>query len=144
MEVELLKLEKKYKEYFDRSMSRERSLAFRKHLTGPHFFSDLDSWYLHFLAVSTKHHRLGIGGRLMDWGMSKALEANLPAVLYASPAGRGLYSKKGFKTIGLLNFPPGNGMNMAMLWEPPGYEGVFRKMVREAAPTEEPGVELVE
>ena len=143
VESELLKLEKKYREYLglDKSVSQERLSAFREHVRDSNFFSEMDSWYLHFLSVSTKHHRLGIGGLLMDWGISRALEANLPAVLYASPAGRGLYSRKGFKTIGLLDYPPGNGKNMAMLWEPPGFEGVFRKMLKDVAPSE---VELVE
>ena len=54
---------------------------------------------LHLLVTDPKHHRRGAGAMLIAWGLGKADSARLPGFLEASPMGKPLYARMGFKPI---------------------------------------------
>jgi predicted N-acetyltransferase YhbS len=80
-------------------------------------------WYLGLLGVDPKYQRRGIGAKLVKHGFSMAREGGLPMALEATVAGKGLYSKLGFKTIQKLRIGPLSGEIVAMLWEPESLKG---------------------
>ena len=54
---------------------------------------------LHILAVRPTHHRRGIGSTHLSWGSEKADELSLPMFLEASPMGRPLYERHGYRAV---------------------------------------------
>ena len=79
-------------------------------------------WLLGLLGVDPKCQRRGIGQRIVQRGLDVAAQENVPVTLKASPVGRGLYQKMGFKTIqteGVVEEAAARG-GLPMLWEPPG------------------------
>ncbi|EPE30171.1 Acyl-CoA N-acyltransferases (Nat) [Glarea lozoyensis ATCC 20868] len=81
-----------------------------------HFFGTLVSkrkenmgerkhWYLELLATRPEWQGKGAGSKMLKWGLGKADEEGLEAYLEASPAGKRLYEKMGFKEIGRLVVP---------------------------------------
>lgn len=62
-------------------------------------------WYLAVLGVHPKAQRRGIGGMLLDWGLQRAREETeqrgkaVPVTMTSSPAGQGLYIRKGFRIV---------------------------------------------
>ncbi|KAJ4256051.1 hypothetical protein NW762_009125 [Fusarium torreyae] len=59
------------------------------------------------IAVHPKYQGRGVARKLVQWGMNKAREEGLPIELAATPAGSGLYTKLGFKKIGVWRWKPG-------------------------------------
>ncbi|KAM0547247.1 hypothetical protein ACHAPJ_010509 [Fusarium lateritium] len=53
------------------------------------------------IAVHPKYQGRGVARNLVQWGMNKAREEDVPIELAATPAGSGLYTKLGFKKIGV-------------------------------------------
>lgn len=51
---------------------------------------------LDICAVDPAYQRRGVGNQLVEWGVKKADEQGLDAVVESSPFGRGLYEKHGF------------------------------------------------
>lgn len=43
---------------------------------------------------------MGIGAKLLEWGVAEACRRGLPAYTEASPKGEGLYKRAGFTEIG--------------------------------------------
>jgi predicted N-acetyltransferase YhbS len=80
-------------------------------------------WYLGLLGVDPKYQRRGIGAKLVKHGFSIAREGGLPMALEATVAGKGLYSKLGFKTIQKSRIGPLSEEIVAMLWEPESLKG---------------------
>ena len=131
MEGMLLQIQSNYSWYTgaDKSLSKVNKAAFMDYVRRSGIFDGLDhTWFLRILAVATKFQRQGVGGQLVDWGLEKAKQAEIPVTICASTKGQGLYRKKGFRKLSMLEFPPG-GTDLAMLWEPPGMEGHFRAML---------------
>ncbi|KAL7805065.1 acyl-CoA N-acyltransferase [Trichoderma aethiopicum] len=58
-----------------------------------------DVWHLDYLGVDPQHQRKGIGRMLLDWGLSRAASENKDCYLTATPAGRPLYTKRGFEVV---------------------------------------------
>lgn len=56
-------------------------------------------WFLHFLGVSPRYQRQGVGKYLLSWGIEKADEESMPSYLEASARGRPLYESAGFVTF---------------------------------------------
>jgi len=80
-------------------------------------------WYLGLLGVDPKYQRRGIGAKLVEHGFSIAREGGLPIALEASVAGKGLYSKLGFKTIQKTRIRSLSEEIVTMLWEPESLKG---------------------
>lgn len=59
---------------------------------------------LSILATHPEHYSRGVGAIHMEWGMNLADELGLPAYLEASPKGKPLYARYGFKEIGKMRF----------------------------------------
>ncbi|KAF5012255.1 hypothetical protein FDECE_1636 [Fusarium decemcellulare] len=59
------------------------------------------------IAVDPKYQGRGVARKLVEWGMAKATEEGVPIELSATPAGSALYSKLGFKKIGVWRWRPG-------------------------------------
>jgi GNAT superfamily N-acetyltransferase len=55
------------------------------------------------LVVAPEYQRMGIGMKLLEWGLQKADEEQLNCWIDASPFGLGLYKKVGWKEVGKLN-----------------------------------------
>lgn len=55
---------------------------------------------LNTLAVHPGRQRMGIGARLIDWGLERAQTEYCDVVLEATEAGVGLYEKQGFRKVG--------------------------------------------
>lgn len=69
------------------------------------------------LTVDPNHHRRGIGGLLLRWGMEQAAAENRQAFIHATPEGKHLYEKFGFKS--LSSFDVAGLRHDCMLWSPP-------------------------
>ncbi|KAM0299461.1 hypothetical protein ACHAPM_007503 [Fusarium culmorum] len=74
-----------------------------------------ERWGLSWLGVSPKCQRTGIGRRLAQWGIDRADEERVPAVLVSSNSGRPLYEKLGFKEIGQATFDKEGNAQPVML-----------------------------
>jgi hypothetical protein len=59
-------------------------------------------WILMHLVTRTSQRGRGAASMLIDWGVEKAREDNIPAYLEASVLGRPVYEKHGFQQIGEL------------------------------------------
>ena len=62
-------------------------------------------WYLELLAARPEWQGKGVGSALLRWGLERADEEGVEAYLEASPAGKGLYEKMGFREVGRLVVP---------------------------------------
>ncbi|KAF2231435.1 acyl-CoA N-acyltransferase [Viridothelium virens] len=83
-----------------------------------------EQWHCTVLGVSPKYRRRGIGSLLLNWGLEKAREEGVPAVLEATPAGVALYEKTGFKPV--LEVGPEDTPEYfltIMIWEPEELQG---------------------
>ena len=66
-----------------------------------------ESWYLVTMGVDPKAQRMGIGRKLLQWGIDRSEEESIPACLEASQAGLPLYQKMGFRQIAWMDFDDG-------------------------------------
>lgn len=62
---------------------------------------------LDMLATHPDYHGRGMGSQLLKWGLAKADHDGLEAYLSASPMGRPLYVKNGFKLVDSEEISPG-------------------------------------
>ncbi len=85
---------------------------------GKHFFGQLNRKRVeaiggkkHFLvmmlAVDPEFQRMGVGKRLLEWGLEKADAEGLECWIDASQAGKGLYEKMGWKEVGVVEIDLG-------------------------------------
>jgi len=58
-------------------------------------------YYLDNLCVDFRYQRMGIGGKLLEWGIEKAKGLSLDVQTEAGPMGVGLYRKMGFEQVGV-------------------------------------------
>jgi GNAT superfamily N-acetyltransferase len=75
-------------------------------------------WQLSLICVRPDYHRQGIGSRLMEWGLDQAKASGRKVYIEASPLGKGLCMKKGFKAVGEVVLQDGNDRfeNTIMIW----------------------------
>ncbi|KAH7012797.1 acyl-CoA N-acyltransferase [Ilyonectria destructans] len=59
------------------------------------------------IAVHPRFQGRGVARRLVEWGINKAKEEAIPIELSATPAGSVLYTKLGFKKVGVWRWRPG-------------------------------------
>ncbi|KAK3331459.1 acyl-CoA N-acyltransferase [Apodospora peruviana] len=77
-------------------------------------------WYLLMIAVDPEQQRRGIGKLLMRWGVDKAASEGRDLFLTATPEGKPLYEKTGFKVLAeydIMGMP-----HSAMVLHAPGSE----------------------
>jgi GNAT superfamily N-acetyltransferase len=67
-------------------------------------------------AADPTYHRRGAGTTLLEYGIAKAREANVPITLTASPMGRQLYLRFGFKELGFFDCGEGDGVERVRTW----------------------------
>lgn len=61
-------------------------------------------WYLEIIVTRSKYQGLGAGRMLMEWGVERADEEGAECYLDATPQGKQLYERFGFKTQASLCF----------------------------------------
>jgi ribosomal protein S18 acetylase RimI-like enzyme len=59
--------------------------------------------YMALLAVDPKCQRMGVGRKLLEWGLEKADREGLECWIEASPAGKPLYEKVGWREVGFTD-----------------------------------------
>lgn len=76
-------------------------------------------WELKTLAVHPAFQKRGVGGELVEWGLSQARKEKTKVGVMSSPLGKGLYLKKGFEDLGELVLRDGTDqyINSCMLWD---------------------------
>ena len=91
-------------------------VEYRKQRQDP-FEQISERWYLDGLAVDPSYQRRGIGRKLMEWGLERSKEEDVPITLTGTPAGLRLYEKIGFKEVQVNDI--GNGIKeRSMIWRP--------------------------
>ena len=59
--------------------------------------------YMAILAVGPEWQRMGVGRKLLEWGLEKADREGLECWIEASPAGKPLYEKVGWREVGFTD-----------------------------------------
>lgn len=74
-------------------------------------------WYLELIGVRKEWMGKGAASSMMRWGVQRADEDGLPCFLEATPNGRGMYEKYGFRVVGQQEFesPSGRVVDFYML-----------------------------
>jgi predicted N-acetyltransferase YhbS len=79
------------------------------------------------LACDPKFQRRGAGTVLTEWGLEKARVQGLPIMLTASPLGRKVYQKLGFRDLEYIECGVEGEEERAgaqvMVWTPEGWKG---------------------
>ncbi|KAK4122089.1 hypothetical protein N657DRAFT_646743 [Parathielavia appendiculata] len=92
------------KEYFGRQHERhERYMGSRRH------------WYLELIATQREVKGLGAGRRLVQCGLDKVDEDGCEAYLEASPEGKGLFERFGFRVVKKLEYADGAYVECCMI-----------------------------
>lgn len=100
----------------NRSLDQRNFQRFGEVLKGG-YAEENERWYLLMIGVSPKHQRHGFGTSLIDWGLERAQEEGVICILESSEAGQGLYERKGFQKVGLLEIAEGITSDQ-MVWRP--------------------------
>lgn len=66
-------------------------------------------WYLELIAVRKEWMGQGAASAMMKWGIERADEDGLPCFLEATPNGKGMYEKYGFRVFGEQEFDSPDG-----------------------------------
>ncbi|KPM36784.1 hypothetical protein AK830_g9782 [Neonectria ditissima] len=76
-------------------------------------------WYLELIGVRAEWMGKGAASEMMRWGVERADADGLPCFLEATPNGRGMYEKYGFRVVGQQEFesPAGRVVDFYMLRE---------------------------
>lgn len=99
-----------------RSLDQRNLQRFREALKSG-YAEEKEGWYLLMIGVSPKHQRHGIGTSLIDWGLQRAQEESVICMLESSEAIKGLYMRKGFQKVRLLEIAKGITSDQ-MVWRP--------------------------
>lgn len=75
--------------------ARNEAMAGKKHIL------------MAILCVSPEYQRMGIGGKLLEWGLQQADREGVECWIDSSPFGLGLYKKFGWKEVGYLDIELG-------------------------------------
>lgn len=100
----------------NRSLDRRNLRRFGEALKGG-YAEENERWYLLMLGVSPKYQRHGIGTSLIEWGLERAQEEGVICILESSEVAQGLYERKGFQKVGLLEIAEGVTTDQ-MVWRP--------------------------
>lgn len=118
--VQLLKLQLKIAKTFlftpaAKSISLTRLRQFKSELKKVREIQQpAECWYLHLLGVDPKAQKMGIGRKLLQWGIDRSEEENISTCLEASMAGQPLYEKLGFEENGWMSFDEGKQRQQVM------------------------------
>ncbi|KAJ5817263.1 Acyl-CoA N-acyltransferase [Penicillium robsamsonii] len=67
------------------------------------WMGDRPHYYLDMLGVHHSYQGKGLGSKLLKWGLTRADTEGVEVYLGASPAGRPLYAKYGFREVGTFS-----------------------------------------
>jgi ribosomal protein S18 acetylase RimI-like enzyme len=114
-----LQLERRYIALFglDKSVDDGRWKLMCEDISKADYWKDHSEYLMMWtLAIAPEYQRKGIGGLLTDACLQEAKEKKIGVGLLASPQGKGLYLRKGFKEIARATWgnPELNGT--AMIW----------------------------
>ena len=84
---------REFADYFFGGANRTRKVA----MAGKRHFLML------VLCVNPEYQRMGVGGKLLEWGLAEADREGVECWIDASPFGLGLYKKHGWKEVGYLD-----------------------------------------
>ncbi|KAI5461565.1 acyl-CoA N-acyltransferase [Mariannaea sp. PMI_226] len=70
---------------------------------------DRPHWYLELIGVRKEWMGKGVASAMMRWGVERADEDGLPCFLEATPEGRGMYEKYGFRVLDQQEFDTEHG-----------------------------------
>ncbi|KAL2063635.1 hypothetical protein VTL71DRAFT_5440 [Oculimacula yallundae] len=59
--------------------------------------------YMHILVIHPEFQRMGVGKRMLEWGLQLVDEEGLETYIDASPEGKGLYEKMGWRTTNVID-----------------------------------------
>ncbi|KAG4412111.1 hypothetical protein IFR04_014760 [Cadophora malorum] len=59
--------------------------------------------YMHILVIDPEFQRQGLGKQMLEWGLKLVDDEGLETYIDASPEGKGLYERLGWKTINVLD-----------------------------------------
>ncbi|KAJ5520949.1 Acyl-CoA N-acyltransferase [Penicillium fimorum] len=76
------------------------------------WMGDRPHYYLDILGVHPSYQGKGLGTKLLKWGLTRADAEGVEVYLAASPAGRPLYSKYGFREVDTFSPYPGHVLVM--------------------------------
>jgi ribosomal protein S18 acetylase RimI-like enzyme len=79
-------------------------------------------WYLELIATKREVKGLGTGRKLVQWGLEKVDADGCEAYLEASPEGRGLFERFGFRVVERLVYMDGAYVECSMMREGMGTE----------------------
>lgn len=99
-----------------RSLDQRNLQRFNEVLKGD-YAEEVEGWYLLMIGVSPKHQRHGIGTSLIDWGLQRAQNESVICMLESSETVKGLYKRKGFQKVRLLEITKGITSDQ-MVWRP--------------------------
>ncbi|PYI07198.1 hypothetical protein BO78DRAFT_443455 [Aspergillus sclerotiicarbonarius CBS 121057] len=97
-----------------RSISVRRLMQLEREIELAQNRQPTESWYLCLLGVDPKAQRMGVGRKLLEWGINRSEEEKIPAGLEATQAGLPLYQKMGFKQNGWMYFDNGQQKQQVM------------------------------
>lgn len=86
----------------------------------PGYEEPKECWWIQEIAVAPEFQRQGVGKLLLQWGMERAREENVPVTLSSTPAGKALYEGSGFKPCGTWKWHKKVDETYTMMrWDPP-------------------------
>lgn len=77
-----------------------------------------EHWFMQKLSVDPNWQRKGIGRMLLQWGLERAQEENVPVGLDSTEVGEILYRKVGFEKIGTFEMLEEGITFPILLWRP--------------------------
>lgn len=95
-----------------------RESLYRSSLPTNLYDSIPNRWTLSLIATAPEYRRRGIGTKLVEHGLEIAAKEEVPVTLEASPEGRFLYERVGFRIVReLFVCKELEGCGYAMVWE---------------------------
>lgn len=94
----------------------------KQHEQHARFMGGRGHWYLEMISTKREVKGLGTGRKLVEWGLEKVDADGCEAYLEASPEGRGLFERFGFRVVDRLVYLDGAYVECSMVRDAKGKE----------------------